>query len=241
MRLPVFFRRVSSSATGMNRPPQWASAVGSSVSNRACSSHSLRACRRYSALQSCWSKPKPARMRVSVAVPMTVSEPSAWRSARRKLRSCRNTGRQSERRARKRFSNTAVKSRPYLYQALLRSTDRQSKMSKLQASIPTQRTPILGSVLAVMAMRGNHLNAAPGEPGIQTIGIVGIVTDQMLGFILDKASIQRLLDQFDLVRVGAVDGEGDRHAMGFHHGHDLAALALLGLAHACATALGRGK
>src|SRR3954451_1046803 len=126
MRLPVFFSRVSSSATGTNRPGQCAKAVGSNVSKRACSFHSLRACRRYSALQSCWSKPKPARMRVSVAVPTTVKEPKAWRKARRKLRSCRNTGRQSETKARKRVSNTAGWSWFYFY----------------QGSIPLHQSPI---------------------------------------------------------------------------------------------------
>src|SRR3954470_19323352 len=126
MRLPVFFRRVSSSATGTNRPGQCAKAVGNNVSKRACSFHSLRACRRYSALQSCWSKPKPARMRVSVAVPTTVKEPKAWRKARRKLRSCRNTGRQSETKARKRVSNTAGWSWFYFY----------------QGSIPLHQSPI---------------------------------------------------------------------------------------------------
>src|SRR4051812_28007474 len=117
MRLPVFFRRVSSSATGTNRPGQCAKAVGSNVSKRACSFQSLRACRRYSALPSRWSKPKPARMRVSVAVPTTVKEPKACRRARRKLRSCRNTGRHRETSARKRVSSTAVWPWLYFYQA----------------------------------------------------------------------------------------------------------------------------
>src|SRR3982751_2464627 len=117
MRLPVFFSRVSSSATGTNRPGQCAKAVGNNVSKRACSFHSLRAGRRYSALQSRWSKPKPARMRVSVAVPTTVNEPKACRRARRKLRSCRNTGRHRETSARKRVSSTAVWPWLYFYQA----------------------------------------------------------------------------------------------------------------------------
>src|SRR3982750_4433650 len=132
MRLPVFFRRVSSIATGTNRPAQWAKAVGRRASKSACSSQSLRACKRYSALPSCWSNPKPARMRVSVAVPMTVNEPSPWRRARRKLRSCRNTGRHRKRSARKRFSNTAGESRLYLYQGSPTVSQLPLKMSKLQ-------------------------------------------------------------------------------------------------------------
>src|SRR3982751_4575354 len=55
-------------------------------------------------------------MRVKVAEPITSSAPTAWRTARWKLRSCRNTGRQSETRARKRVSNTAGGSRLYWYQ-----------------------------------------------------------------------------------------------------------------------------
>src|SRR4051794_10772282 len=136
MRLPVFFRRVSSIATGTNRPAQWAKAVGRRASKSACSSQSLRACKRYSALQSCWSNPKPARMRVSVAVPTTVNEPSAWRRARRKLRSCRNTGRHRKRSARKRFSNTAGEPRLYLYQGSPTVRQLPLKMSKLQWHAP---------------------------------------------------------------------------------------------------------
>src|SRR4051794_9465965 len=55
-------------------------------------------------------------MRVKFAEPTTSSAPTAWRIARWKLRSCWNTGRQSETRARKRVSNTAGGSRLYLYQ-----------------------------------------------------------------------------------------------------------------------------
>src|SRR3982751_1812489 len=55
-------------------------------------------------------------MRVKVAEPITSSAPTAWRTARWKLRSCWNTGRQSVTRARKRVSNTAGGSRLYLYQ-----------------------------------------------------------------------------------------------------------------------------
>src|SRR5947209_19772722 len=61
-------------------------------------------------------------MRVTVAEPTTSNAPTAWRKARCKLRSCRKTGRQSERRARKRVSNTAGGSRLYLYQDLCPSS-----------------------------------------------------------------------------------------------------------------------
>src|SRR3954453_15495605 len=55
-------------------------------------------------------------MRVNVAEPTTSNAPTAWHTARWKLRSCRNTGRHRETRARKRVSNTAGGSWLYFYQ-----------------------------------------------------------------------------------------------------------------------------
>src|SRR3954447_6420214 len=55
-------------------------------------------------------------MRVNVAEPTTSNAPTALHTARWKLRSCRNTGRHRETRARKRVSNTAGGSWLYFYQ-----------------------------------------------------------------------------------------------------------------------------
>src|SRR3954466_11341142 len=71
-------------------------------------------------------------MRVNVAEPTTSNAPTAWRTARWKLRSCGNTGRQSERRARKRTSNTVRGSGSTCTKALPRLIRYQIKMSKLQ-------------------------------------------------------------------------------------------------------------
>src|ERR1051325_3413511 len=80
-------------------------------------------------------------MRVNVAEPTTSNAPTAWRTARWKLRSCRKTGCQSETRARKRVSNTAARSRLYLYQGSAQVHPSPIKMSKLQGvgGSPRQR------------------------------------------------------------------------------------------------------
>src|SRR3954471_13999091 len=78
-------------------------------------------------------------MRVNVAEPTTSNAPTAWRTARWKLRSCGNTGRQSERRARKRVSNTVRGSGSTCTKALPRLIRYQIKMSKLQMLQELQR------------------------------------------------------------------------------------------------------
>jgi hypothetical protein len=48
------------------------------------------------------------------------------------------------------------------------------------AAIASQSPQILRSVLSVAAMRSNPFNAVPAEFGVELVGVIGIVPDEIL-------------------------------------------------------------
>src|SRR5947199_5436239 len=100
---------------------------------------------------------------------------------------------------------------------------------------------MLGPVDAVFPMRSDHHNALLGQVGIELVGIIGLVADEALRFLVQEAGVKCLLNQFDLMWVRAVDGRRYRQSMSVHNYHDLAAFALLGFAYRSVTTLGRRK
>src|SRR5436305_3207945 len=66
--------------------------------------------------------------------------------------------------------------------------------------IPSQTSQVLCSVLAVTAVRGDQFNSIASQSGIQFVGVVGVVTDQILWSFRDNHLDERGLGQLHFVR-----------------------------------------
>src|SRR5690606_11126850 len=96
-----------------------------------------------------------------------------------------------------------------------------------------QLAPVLScGLLAVLAMGGNQLDAAPFESLSQGIAVRGRVVDESARDFTENAIVEQRLDKIDLVRAGAGDFSGQRNPSAFDQDHDLGPFAAFGLASA---------
>ncbi len=97
--------------------------------------------------------------------------------------------------------------------------------------VSAQRPAVLGGAAAsVRPMRGDQLHAMfVEEVLVQGITVVGLVSDQAIGKIFGPRSIEGFFDQSYFVRRSAGHVHGDRKTTAVCNGHDLGALAPLGL------------
>src|SRR3990172_5739728 len=55
------------------------------------------------------------------------------------------------------------------------------------ASRASQSTAILGLLVPVTPVGGDHLDAAPGKSGVESVAVVGHIPDEVLGQVGDEA------------------------------------------------------
>jgi len=95
--------------------------------------------------------------------------------------------------------------------------------------VPTQRTTIL-SLLPVLTVRSNHLNPSLPQPLVQSVAVVGFVSDQPLRLGFKEPTIQSRFDKSYFVWGSTFDMYGDRKTRAVCDCHDLGPLAPLGFA-----------
>ncbi len=108
-------------------------------------------------------------------------------------------------------------------------------------AISSQAASILSFVPAIPAVRSNYFDAVTLEARIQPVGVISIVTDQILWGVRHNHSDQRILDQFHFVRCSACDEDRDRKSVPVCHGHDFSSLTTFGLSNLGARFLAGAK
>jgi len=100
------------------------------------------------------------------------------------------------------------------------------------ASITAELSTILGALSsALSAMRGNQFNTAfTQKPLIQWIAVVGLIANDSIRRIWGKAAVDGRLNQLYFMGRSALNVSGDRKTSSVCDGHNLGALAALGLA-----------
>ena len=100
--------------------------------------------------------------------------------------------------------------------------------------VPAERPAILGRLtLSVVPMRCDELHSTLfSEAFVKRVAVVGLVANQAPERLVDPGTVECGLDEGDLMRRSAGHVCGDRKTSAVCNGHDLAALAALGLAHA---------
>ena len=79
-------------------------------------------------------------------------------------------------------------------------------------------------------MRSDQLNAALlAEPIIERVAVISSVSNKAIGCVFEKAGVDRLFDQRDLMRRSTCNPDGDRKTPSVCDRHDLRALPALGL------------
>lgn len=88
---------------------------------------------------------------------------------------------------------------------------------------------VLGfGLLAITAMRRDHLNALVGPSRIQSIRVLGPIPNEPLGSGLDPSVFKGGFYEGDFVRRSTLGVYGDRKTSAVCHGHDLRTFAPLG-------------
>ncbi len=99
-------------------------------------------------------------------------------------------------------------------------------------AITPQRSSILSSrLLTIGFMRSDQFNALMSQFLVQRITVIGSISNQSFGTLLDKAAGERSFDQSDFMRRSTFNGYGDRKTSAICHCHELATFAPLGLSH----------
>lgn|SRR5512143_139085 len=96
------------------------------------------------------------------------------------------------------------------------------------AKLPT----VLGTLSApAFAVRSNQLNATViVQPLIKAVAVIGLIANKPIRSIWRKAAVDGRLNQLHLMGRSALNVSGDRKTSSVCDGHDLGALAALGLA-----------
>ncbi len=95
---------------------------------------------------------------------------------------------------------------------------------------PSQRTTVLGRGDAVASMCCDEFDVAfPLKPLVQSIAVVGAISDQLADGIGDECVVESLLHERDLVRRSTCDANGDWKTERVCDCHDLGSLAALRL------------
>ena len=89
------------------------------------------------------------------------------------------------------------------------------------STVSSQGPPVLGSVSAVGAVRGNEFGPLLTQALVQRIGVIGAVADQSWGLFLEETLLERAFDEGDLMRRSTGNANGDRKTMAVGHSHDL--------------------
>jgi hypothetical protein len=79
--------------------------------------------------------------------------------------------------------------------------------------VAPELAPVLGLLLfPAVPVRSDHLDALPKQGLIQRVGgVVGFVSDQALGLLLQKAACQSRFNKGDFVRRSTLCVEGERN------------------------------
>lgn len=89
------------------------------------------------------------------------------------------------------------------------------------SAVSSQRPAILGiGSFPSPPVRCDHLNAKASKLRIQWITIIGLVSNDSVRKLHQKATFKRLPDQFHFMRRSAVHVEGDRKTMAVRNCHD---------------------
>jgi hypothetical protein len=98
------------------------------------------------------------------------------------------------------------------------------------AAVAPQRPKILG-LSSIPPIRGDHLDAKLGQQVlVQSVAVVGLVSDQPLRRALGKSTLKSVLDKSYFAPRSTFDTYGDRKTRAVCDCHDLGPLALLGFA-----------
>jgi hypothetical protein len=83
---------------------------------------------------------------------------------------------------------------------------------------------VLGRISSIDAVGGDQFDSVLLEFWVQFVGVVGIVSDQILRCLGDNHLDQRRSGQLHFMRSCVFDAYGNRKAMTVCHGHDLRSL-----------------
>lgn len=97
------------------------------------------------------------------------------------------------------------------------------------AAVTTQFATVLRPQAPVGSVRRDHPDPTCSKPLIERVAVVGFVADHALGEFGEEALLERRLDERDFIRRSACNPCGDRKTVTVCQGHDLGALAALGL------------
>lgn len=100
--------------------------------------------------------------------------------------------------------------------------------------VAAELAPVLGGgAFSVLFVRSDHLDAPLAlECFVESIGIVGLVANEIARNCLGETSAQRILDQRHFMRASTSCPKGERNTVAVRHCHDLGPLAPLGFADA---------
>ena len=99
------------------------------------------------------------------------------------------------------------------------------------SDVSSQRSAVLGlRTLAVRSVRRDELDPSLfAELRVEWIAVISSVANKTIGCVLEKAGIDRGLDEFRLMRRSTRNPGGDRKTSAVCDRHDLCALPPLGL------------
>jgi hypothetical protein len=90
-------------------------------------------------------------------------------------------------------------------------------------------------------VRSGQLYATACNFRIQTVRLVGVVSDETLRELPDEPLSERGVHESDFMRRGALNVDGDREPVTIGDGHDLRSLASLRLSYGGSSLLGGGE
>src|SRR5215469_3905214 len=92
-------------------------------------------------------------------------------------------------------------------------------------SVAAKRTTVLRSLFPGPPVRSDQLHATASQFRIQSVRFVGVVANETGWKLLDEPISKRGVYEFDFMRRGTLDVNGDRTPLTIGDGHDLRPLA----------------
>lgn len=100
------------------------------------------------------------------------------------------------------------------------------------AFVAPENPPILSRRLySVGLMRRNQFHVPFSQPGVQSIAVIGFVSNESSGKLTNEAGSQRFFNEGDFMWRSRGHKDGDRKTRAICHCHDLRTLAPLGISH----------
>ena len=93
------------------------------------------------------------------------------------------------------------------------------------ALVATKRAAVLGEVHPSGMVWSDHLDAELLQLGVEGVAVIGAVTDEALGQLLQEPLPERFDDELRFIALTTRNPDGDRKAMAVCHCHDLGRLA----------------